>query len=171
MTEKVYPKIIVVDENNENPRAETYTDAVANGWMRRAARVYVVNESMQVLIQRRSEFISSPLLLDNSSAGHVDEGEEYSDAALRELHEELGVRAQESSLIQLLSYKEPNFFAENFLLRVPDDIKITIDPHEVAEYFWYTRDEVDEIVTQTPELCAGGLLHSWPYVRDKILAA
>ncbi|MBE5996824.1 MAG: NUDIX domain-containing protein [Lachnospiraceae bacterium] len=52
-----------------------------------------------VLLQRRSYHKEShPGLLDISSAGHIEHGSKPLDAALRELHEELGIEARPEEL-------------------------------------------------------------------------
>lgn len=53
----VYNKVVVVDEDDNVNGAERMTDA------RRAARVYVFNESGQLLVQHRSEKVLKPLML------------------------------------------------------------------------------------------------------------
>ncbi len=67
-------------------------EALDRGIRHRIARVILTNPAGQVLIQRRSlRLLSSPGLWDQSAAGHVDQGETYLSAALRELAEEIGV--------------------------------------------------------------------------------
>lgn len=163
-----YKKIIAVDNNNENPRAVTYEEANQKGLMKRAARIFVVNDSKAILIQKRSRHISKPLLLDNSAAGHVDEGEEYIDAAIRELYEELGIKALESDFTQLPMVEETTFFSQNYLLRVSDDVQITIDPHETEAFFWYTKEQVDDLVANNSNLCSPSLVEVWSQIRDSI---
>ncbi len=81
-------EVVVVNEQDEvvgtMPRAQAHRD----GTPHRIAVVYVENPSGngEVLVQVR---ISGRL--DHSAAGHVDVGEEYIDAATRELREELGI--------------------------------------------------------------------------------
>lgn len=167
--EKQYNNIIVVDENNENPRAVTYPEAKANNWIRRASRVFVLNEDGKMLIQKRSQHISKPFLLDNSAAGHVDEGEEYIDAALRELEEEIGISAVEADLIELPLIRETGFFSKNYKLLVSNNQSIVIDPHEVETYYWMSPGEIDELAATAPEKCTDSLLAVWSELRDDII--
>lgn len=168
MSKREHKKIIVVDSNNDNPRAVTYEEANEQGLMKRASRVFVVNETKKVLIQRRSKHISKPLLLDNSAAGHVDEGEVYIDAAIRELYEELGLSVAGSEFIHLPIVKETSFFSQNYLLRVSDDVQITIDPYETEAIFWYSKEQVDHLVKHASDLCSPSLVEVWPQIRDSI---
>lgn len=168
MAENVYKKIIVVDENNDNPRAVSYPEAKQHGWIRRVSRVFLMDESRKILIQKRSKHISRPLLLDTSAAGHVDEGEEYEETAIRELFEELGVKAEQHDLIELPTTKEQGFFSKNFILQVESTISITIEPQEVDSYSWLTIEEIDTLVEQEFEKCMLSLVEVWPQVRDRI---
>lgn len=168
MSEKrVYNKIQVVDEHDNFLGVETYFDAIEKKCIRRASRVFVFNESGKLLIQRRSEHISNPLLLDNSASGHVDEGETYDDAAVRELEEELGLSGYTLELI-VATYKTTGFFNNIYRLTVPDGVEIVFDHHEVKEVIWMTVDEVDALVRNHRSECAS-LGESWSDLRDKLV--
>lgn len=53
----------------------------------------------QLLLQKRSaEKDSFPGRFDTSSAGHIQAGDEPEESAIRELHEELGIRAAKEDL-------------------------------------------------------------------------
>lgn len=79
-------EVVVVNEKDEvigtMPRAEAHS----NGTPHRIAIVYLENDKKEILIQER---VSGTL--DHSAAGHVDPGETYHQAALREAKEELGI--------------------------------------------------------------------------------
>lgn len=78
--------VIWVDEKDnmlgEIPRDKAHKD----GLLHRIAVVYVTKPDGKILVQERMSDH-----LDHSSAGHVDPGENYLDAAKRELCEELGI--------------------------------------------------------------------------------
>lgn len=80
-------EVIVVDENDEVIGTMPKNEAHKNGTLHRIAVVYVENSKGEILIQNRTDGY-----LDHSSAGHVDPGESYMDAAKRELSEELGIK-------------------------------------------------------------------------------
>jgi isopentenyldiphosphate isomerase len=64
----------------------------ASGLRHRAVHILVFNDQGQLFLQKRS--MNKDLharLWDNSSAGHVDAGEEYENCAIREVKEELGI--------------------------------------------------------------------------------
>jgi isopentenyldiphosphate isomerase len=60
--------------------------------MHRSVHIYVFNRRGEVLLQLRSKDRDiQPGRWDTSEGGHLDAGEEYLQAARRELREELGV--------------------------------------------------------------------------------
>ena len=77
-------------------------EAHRKGVRHRTAHVWIVREKegrTEVLLQKRSRNKDSfPGLYDTSSAGHVPAGEEPLPSALRELREELGIRAAPEQL-------------------------------------------------------------------------
>lgn len=78
-----------VDENDNVLGEVSREKAHTEGLWHRIAVVYLLNGKGEILIQERKD--SPGFGLDHSSAGHVDVGETYKEAASRELGEELGV--------------------------------------------------------------------------------
>lgn len=162
-----YNKITVVDENDEHPRAATFEEAVENGLVRRASRVFVFKSSNQLLVQRRGPHIAKPNLLDQSAAGHVDAGEEYHQAAVRELSEEVGIEGVELREV-VLSLRTKSFFNAIYRCDVPSDIKLSIDETEVSEVIWFELDELEALMTSSPEEFNPDFLEAWQMVGDMI---
>lgn len=97
----------VVDENGS---MQGYTiskkDAHAEGVWHQTVDVWIYNTEGEVLLQKRSMSKESyPGLLDISAAGHVSVGETRIQAALRELEEELGIKAEAGELKEILASK------------------------------------------------------------------
>lgn len=137
------------------------TVAHSKGILHRTAHVWiirVVNGRTQVLLQKRSmDKDSYPGMYDTSSAGHIPAGMEPLDSALRELEEELGIRARAEELTRIGSFRteyEENFYGETFhdnemirifLYREPVDIStLTLQKAEVEEVRWFDLEEVYE---------------------------
>ena len=85
----------VIDENDvvvaRAPRREIHH----RGLPHRAVHIFLFNSSGQIYVQKRSAVKDShPLKLDSSAAGHLDSGEDYAQAAVRELFEELSIKAE-----------------------------------------------------------------------------
>lgn len=166
-----YKLIQIVDEHDNFIRNASYNEAVENNLLRRAARVFVFDELGQVLLQQRSAHISQPLKWDNSSAGHVDEGETYEETASRELCEEIGLC--DVALVEVAySFRTGRFFNAMYKAVINEASKtaIQIDLHEVAEVRWFMPSEVDALLQEQPETCADSLLEIWPQFRDKLVS-
>lgn len=78
--------VVVVNDKDEIIGTMPKNEAHKNGTPHRIAVVYLENDKGEILVQVRMSGS-----LDHSSAGHVDPGESYLEAAKRELKEELGV--------------------------------------------------------------------------------
>ena len=87
-------KVIWVDENDQELGVIPVEKAHREGLLERVVVIYVTREDGQILVQERTD----DGRFDHSSAGHVDPGEDYFQAAKRELKEELGI---ECGLVEL----------------------------------------------------------------------
>ncbi len=92
----------VVDEHDRvlgvAPRRQVHGDNLRH----RAVHILVFDKAGEVFLQKRSRGKDRhPLRWDSSAAGHVDAGEEYDEAAHRELQEELGVSAKLERVLKL----------------------------------------------------------------------
>jgi isopentenyldiphosphate isomerase len=82
----------VVNERDEVIRRATRREVHATGLWHRAVHVMVFDAGGRVFLQKRSMLKDlSPGLWDSSCSGHLDAGEDYDEAAVRELREEIGV--------------------------------------------------------------------------------
>ena len=167
-SEKIHKKVIIADDKGNIIGAEDMLDAVEKNMIRCASRVYVFNESGQVLIQRRGENIHKPLMLDPSVGGHVDEGESFDEAADREMKEELGL--SNLSLEKIADkYYSSGFFSNLYKTIIPDDTEILFDEEEVAEVIWLYPEELDSLILERAEECTFSLKDSWREFRDRLV--
>jgi len=92
----------IVDANDRVVGRATRAEIHAKGFMHRAVHVFVFNTAGEIYVQRRSATKDRhPLKLDSSAAGHVDPGETYLPAAVRELQEELGIAADLEAVLRV----------------------------------------------------------------------
>ena len=83
----------VVDEQDRPVSQARRADVHAQGLRHRAIHAFVLNRRGELLLQKRSHLKDAhPSVWDSSAAGHLDAGESYAACALRELHEELGLK-------------------------------------------------------------------------------
>lgn len=150
----------------------TNLEARANGWPRMVARICVVNESGLILLQKRSASKAiAPGLWDLAAAGHVDVGETFEIAAVRELQEEIGIVAELTLAIEYMHVvtDEDNILSNTYTCIVPDNIALTVDPAEVAEIEWVTSAELNTRITKNPENYMCSFVQAWTKYRDKLI--
>jgi len=165
---QVFNNVVVVDDEDNVIGAERMPEAIRKGMIRRAARVYVFNESGQLLVQQRSQKVLKPLLLDQSAAGHVDEGETYEQAAYRELEEELGITNTSLELV-VTSFRTTDFFNAIYRAIVPDDIEIQFDSEEIEQVLWYDPDTLTTEMRQQPDKFNPAFKEAWQLLHDKLI--
>ena len=143
----------IVDENGQ-PTGEIVDreTAHAKGILHRTSHVWIARKregKVQILLQKRAKHKSSfPGCYDISSAGHIPAGDSYEVSAMRELEEELGVKADEKELIYCGDRKviwDDVFFGKEFHDR------------QISRVFllWLDREE-SEFILQESE--ADGIL-------------
>ena len=162
----------IVDEYG-NPTGETVSREAAHrdGVRHATAHVWVIREAAgrtQVLMQKRSEDKDSfPGKYDTSSAGHIPAGSKPLESALRELNEELGIRATADQLAYAGSFAnhyEKEFYGKLFkdnevtqvyVYQEPVDIgALKIQESELSEVRWFDMQEVwDEIQVTRERFC------------------
>jgi 16S rRNA (adenine1518-N6/adenine1519-N6)-dimethyltransferase len=82
----------IVDENDAVTGSFPRSEVHARDLKHRAIHVQIFNRAGEVFLQKRSIWKDrNPSQWDSSTAGHVDAGESYEQAARRELMEEIGV--------------------------------------------------------------------------------
>lgn len=93
----------VVDENDKVLGKATREECHKRGLIHRSVYIFVINRRGEIFIQRRSMSKDLyPGYYTGSATGHVDYGEDYDEAARRELREELGI---EAPLIRVCKFK------------------------------------------------------------------
>lgn len=146
--------------------------AHAQGIRHRTAHVWIVRFEggrPQVLLQKRSlNKDSFPGQLDTSSAGHIPAGVEPADSALRELEEELGLKAEHEDLIPVgsfhVNYTEvfhgkrfhDNEYANVFVYRKPvDAAALVLQQEELSGVEWHDFEETCRLCeAHDPLFCA-----------------
>lgn len=93
----------IVNEKGE-PTGKTAlkSEAHKNGWYHNTIHLWLFTSKGEILLQQRShKKVIYPLLWDVSVAGHIDAGETFIEAALRETEEEIGLQLKPGSLSKI----------------------------------------------------------------------
>ena len=166
-------EIFDITDDNGIPTGKTISrnEAHEKGIPHRTAHIWIVrkkNDSYQVLLQKRSaEKESFPGMYDTSSAGHIQAGDDPLESAQRELHEELGIKANEGDLsfagkfhIKYEMEFHGKMFRDNevafvYVYEKPVDIcNLVLQREEVDEVRWFDLGEVaEEIRTSRERFC------------------
>jgi isopentenyl-diphosphate Delta-isomerase len=146
----------VVDERDEVVRRATRRDVHAHGWWHRAVHVLVFDSEERVFLQKRSMLKDlSPGLWDSSCSGHLDAGEDYDSAAVRELAEEIGVRTAVAPQRWFrLEPCEATAWEFVWVYRLGYNGPITLEPLEIQYGEWVAPAEVSRRIAVRPaEFC------------------
>lgn len=82
----------VVDENDTITGTSSRAEVHERNLMHRAVHIFVFNKNGDLYLQKRSMGKDmNPGVWDSSVSGHLDSGEDYLSAAIRELSEEMGI--------------------------------------------------------------------------------
>ena len=124
-------------------------DVHANNLLHRAVHVWVIRSDGRLVTQRRSASKDQyPHALTSSASGHLDTGEDYLTAAIRELGEELGLRGVTLQFAVKLPASPATAYEHTVLYTVTTDAPLTPDPGEVAGLEWYSQEELARELTQ-----------------------
>jgi len=146
--------IIVVDEENKNPRKVSRTLVATQRLLHRSALIYVFNSRGQFFLQKRVAHKQAyPNHWDCSCAGAVNWQESYLQCAVRELEEELGIHVKLTDLKTIgepfrVTTDQTDEFDQLFYCL--SDETMTLQASEVAEGAWVNPSEIPNfLITQT----------------------
>jgi len=143
----------VVDEHDRVIRQAPRREVHARGWLHRAVHVLVFNHEGELFLQKRSMTKDkSPGLWDSSCSGHLDAGEDYDQAAWRELQEEIGLKLDQAPT-RWFRVEACEETGEEFVwvYRVESEGPFTLCLKEIERGEWLARDELDRRIAANPE--------------------
>lgn len=157
--------IQIVDEHDQPVGGATKQEAWERGLIHRIVRISILDENGRLLVQKRSQQKQPyPGCWDNSAAGHVDVGETYEQAALRELQEELGL--QDVTLQPVGDYyievhddwRIMKRFTRVYTAVLPSPVPtFGLSPREVERTEWMDVAQVKQLVREHPDQVSDGL--------------
>lgn len=166
MASQPIPKI---NDQNEVIGETTITEARQNGWPRRVTRIFIFNKKNQVLLQKRSaEARIHPNVWD-CSGGHVDLGETYMEAGVREVREELAVEVTPRAVSEPV-YHEHTFYVA-CVAQIKSDTQFSLKLNEVTEVKWVAVDELLQLVKLHPNSFTPWVVHAWSTLQAELIGS
>jgi 16S rRNA (adenine1518-N6/adenine1519-N6)-dimethyltransferase len=134
--------IDIVDENNKVVGTEERERVHRDNLTHRSVHIFVFNTKGELFLQKRSVNKNEhPGKYDSSAAGHLDAGEGYDDAAIRELYEELSISAPLKKVMQVdACYETGNEFV--YFYTTESDNEININEDEIDEGRFHSLKEI-----------------------------
>jgi 16S rRNA (adenine1518-N6/adenine1519-N6)-dimethyltransferase len=158
----------VVDMADQVTGQATRKEVHEKGLLHRAVHVFAVNRHGELLLQKRSRFKDAhPSVWDSSVAGHLDAGEDYASAAIRELEEEMGITDVPTQEVGSILPCEATGWEHVRLYYCRWDGTPRFPCAEVEAAMWMRPEELDQWITARPEDFASGFLECWKLSRGR----
>ncbi len=160
----------VVDDRDQVLHSAPRHEVHARKLLHRAVHIFLFNSNGEIFLQQRSmQKDAEPGVWSASCSGHVDAGEDYDTAAVRELQEELGVTLPKKPerWLRLLACEETG---REFLwiYRARYDGPVTLNPGEIMDGGWFSVVQVRDGVTGSPEDFSGSFRFIWSRVGEEL---
>lgn len=156
MTATNYSQVILVDEEDRELGTLEKIEAHRQARLHRAVSVFIINQKGEWLLQRRAlHKYHSGGLWTNTCCTHPYPNEDYLHAAVRRLHEEMGLLCSltplfyfryESLLDHGLTENELDHVFVGYTDRVPE-----IEPDEVCEYRYISFEQLNREIQAHPD--------------------
>ena len=160
----------VVNERDEVIGRELRRNVHARGLWHRAIHVLVFDRAGRVFLQKRSMNKDlCPGLWDSSCSGHLDAGEDYDVAAVRELGEEIGVK---------VAAVPPRWFRINacaetgwefvWVYRLRHEGPFVLHPEEIESGEWIAPAELARRMAARPGDYSPSFKLVWSIAEEKL---
>ena len=158
-------KFDVVDENDNTTGTELRSAVHARNLLHRAVHILVFNKAGELLLQKRSAWKDrEPSKWDSSAAGHLEPGESYSDGAIRETEEELGIRCELHPLGKIRACSNTGQeFVEVFTAQ--HDGPFVLPPSEIEDAVFFPTPAIAEWLASRPHDFAPGFQEAWKLAK------
>ncbi len=147
------PNIIIVDKNDQiigvKPRNELTSQDIY-----RVSALWVTNSKNEILLAKRHHTKTHhPNMWGPAVSGTVDEGETYLENIIKETEEELGLKnIQPQPGPKTETNNEYHHFTQWYTLSINKPAaEFKIPKNEVAEIKWFSPDELEKKLRETPE--------------------
>ncbi len=131
----------------------------------RAIHVLCFDRAGRVFLQRRSMLKdSAPGRWCASCSGHLDAGEDYDTAAVRELAEEIGVFVSGPEALERwlrLEARRETGMEFLWVYRLAYEGPFELHPAEIMDGLWFERSELTVAMRERPREFAGSFRYIW----------
>ena len=137
----------LLDENgNKIGKTKLRNEVHRDGDWHKGVHIWVINGNNEILLQRRcATKDSNPNMLDISSAGHLQAGDNSQEAAIRELKEELNLDVKPEELQFIQTIKNSLKYTETFINNEFDDLYIVRTDKKISD-LKFQEEEISEIM-------------------------
>ena len=145
----------ILDENgNKTGKIKLRNEVHRDGDWHKAVHIWIINNNGEILLQRRcSSKDSHPNMLDISSAGHLQAGDDSLTGAVREIKEELNLDISPNELQFITTLKRKsnksinNEFDDLYILRTNKKIEeMQFQKEEISEIFFVPYKKFKDMV-------------------------
>ncbi len=149
------------------PRSQVHSQRLFH----RASHILIFSDASpnrKILLQKRSaQKDSYPNIYTTSCSGHVDSGETYDIAAVREMFEETGLKVDISQL-RYVGKISPSAETENEFTAVyeyfsSEDSPYIVRPEEVASLDWVKECDFQKMIEVSPKLFTPSFLKVYKF--------
>lgn len=158
----------VVNDRDEVTGQATRKAVHRERLLHRAVHALAFDREGRVFLQKRSLLKdTSPGCWDSSCSGHLDSGEPYDIAVVRELEEEIGlVVTPEHGLTPLfkLSACADTGWEFVWVYRLSAEGPFVLHPAEIERGEWFATDEVTRGIAERPREFTRSFRYLWPQV-------
>ena len=135
----------------------------------RFINIIITNNDRKIVVPKRSSNRRIfPNCYDFSVGGHVNSGEEYEEAAYRELKEELGITNVKLLEVAYFSPYDSNSktFQKVYILKYNNEIT-NYDQDGIEKLYYMTKEEVKKLMNNKPNLFKTDYFVVMKYLMDK----
>ena len=165
MAEEIFD---VVDADDRVVGTEERSRVHARGLKHRSVHVLIFDFSGRLFLQKRAATKdSAPLAWDSSAAGHLESGETYDEAVLRELDEELGLKLEvlPERLFRIDARPETDW-EFTWVYRLVHDGPFVLNAAEIDCGEWAHPAAITRRISERPDAFSASFVFIWERIRD-----
>lgn len=179
MSNTDHDQVILVDQHDNEIGHIDKIQAHQQGILHRAFSIFIFhinNDEISVLLQQRaSNKYHSSGLWSNTCCSHPRPGETTPDAAIRRLHEEMGVNCTLTLAGSFIYHADlDNGLQEHeydhVYIGITNDKTFQVNPTEADKAAWVTLDTLDETIHSNQKMYTHWFAEAYQLAKSKLLS-